>query len=59
MQFLEKFKEQVVKMEKSFDSGWGSNTQLNNFFFEYERNVLSDHLQALNTSSGKKNVLFN
>jgi hypothetical protein len=45
---MEKFKEQVVKMEKGFDSSWGSNDKLNEFFFEYERNILSDHLLSLN-----------
>mmetsp|Transcript_1929 Transcript_1929/g.2762 ORF Transcript_1929/g.2762 Transcript_1929/m.2762 type:complete len:184 (+) Transcript_1929:1043-1594(+) len=59
LQFLEKFKEQVNKMEKGFDSGWGSNMQLNNFFFEYERNVLSDHLQAINHKQKNSNTLFN
>ena len=45
---MEKFKEQVGKMEGNFDSSWGCDTKLNNLFFDYEKNVLSDHLLSLN-----------
>jgi len=41
---MEKFRDHVLKMEGTFDSRWGSNAKLNNFFFQYERDVLSDHL---------------
>ena len=58
---MEKFKEQVNKMEQGFNSGWGSDTKLNQFFYDYEKNVLSDHLLSLNhqnkgliTRSGEK-----
>ena len=37
-----------MKMEESFDSGWGSNKKLNNFFFDYEKDCLQDYLQSLN-----------
>ena len=30
---MDKFKEQVNKMESNFDSTWGSDTKLNEFFF--------------------------
>jgi hypothetical protein len=46
--FMEKFKEQVNKMELGFNSGWGSDSKLNQFFYDYEKNVLSDHLLSLN-----------
>ena len=45
--FMEKFKEQVNRMEAGFNSGWGSDTKLNQFFYDYEKNVLSDHLLSL------------
>lgn len=45
---MEKFKEQVGKMEGNFDSSWGCDIKLNNLFFEYEKHVLSDHLLSLN-----------
>ena len=48
---MQKFKEQVVKMEDNFKSDWGSDSGLNNFFFEYEKNVLSDHLLSLNQAN--------
>jgi hypothetical protein len=34
-------------MEISFNSGWGSDSALNQFFYDYEKNVLSDHLLSL------------
>ena len=46
--FMEKFKEQVNKNEMGFNSGWGSDSKLNQFFYDYEKNVLSDHLLSLN-----------
>lgn len=49
--FMEKFKEHVLRMEGSFDSGWGSNEKLNNYFFQYEKNILSHHLLSLGTQS--------
>jgi len=48
MKFLLTFKEQVMKMEDNFDSGWGSNKRLNSFFFDYEKDCLSDYLMSLN-----------
>ena len=53
LKFLEQFKEQVVKMESSFDSTWGSNTRLNNFFFDYEKDCLQDYLLSLNHQNKK------
>ena len=47
IQFMEKFKEQVNRMELGFDAGWGSDSKLNQFFYDYEKNVLSDHLLSL------------
>jgi hypothetical protein len=44
---MEKFKDQVNRMELTFDCGWGSDSKLNQFFYDYERNVLSDHLLSL------------
>lgn len=38
-------------MEKTFDSGWGSNSKLNSFFFHYEKDVLSDYLLSLNNQN--------
>lgn len=49
--FMEKFKEHVLRMENSFDSGWGSNEKLNNFFFQYEKDILSHHLLSLGSQS--------
>lgn len=61
VKFMENFKEQVNKMESGFNSGWGSDSKLNQFFYDYEKNVLSDHLLSLNhqtkgliTKSGEK-----
>ena len=45
--FMEKFKAHVLTMESSFDGTWGSNSLLNNFFYNYEKNVLSGHLISL------------
>jgi hypothetical protein len=45
--FMEKFKEQVNKMEIGFNAGWGSDSSLNQFFYDYEKHVLSDHLLSL------------
>ena len=47
MAFMEKFKAHVLTMESSFDGTWGSNSLLNNFFYNYEKNVLSGHLISL------------
>ena len=44
---MDKFKEQVNRMELGFNSGWGSDTKLNQFFYDYEKNVLSDRLLSL------------
>lgn len=38
-------------MEGGFDSGWGSNGKLNNFFFDYEKTVLTDYLLSLNSQN--------
>lgn len=46
--FMEKFLMRVSSLESSFDRGWGSNPKLNNFFYEYERGVLSQHLKSIN-----------
>ena len=51
LSFLEKFKEQVDKMESSFDTTWGSDSNLNKFFFVYEKDVLSDYLLSLNSQN--------
>lgn len=51
LQFLENFRNQVDKMEAEFDNTWGSDTNLNNFFFDYEKDVLSDYLLSLNTEN--------
>jgi len=48
LSFLEKFREYVDQQEKSFDTSWASNSKLNNFFFAYEKDVLSDYLLSLN-----------
>jgi hypothetical protein len=48
MKFMELFKEQVNKNEISFNSGWGSDSKLNQYFYDYEKHVLSDHLLSLN-----------
>ena len=48
---MEKFKQQVILMETSFKSDWASDSSLNQFFFEYEKNVLSDHLLSLNQAN--------
>jgi hypothetical protein len=57
LQFLEKFKKHVFDMEKGFDAGWGSDSKLNQFFFQYERNVLTSHLISLNhKKSGLHNI---
>jgi len=48
LQFMNNFKQMVTQMESSFDSGWGCNNKLNSFFFDYEKNVLTGHLQSLN-----------
>ena len=45
---MEKFRDHVLKLEAAFDSKWGSDPKLNTFFFQYERDVLSDHLLSLN-----------
>lgn len=34
-------------MEKNFDSSWGSNKSLNKYFYEYEKQVLTGHIQVL------------
>ena len=34
-------------MEASFDPSWGSNGKLNQFFYSYESDVLTDHLLSL------------
>jgi hypothetical protein len=46
-------------MENSFDGNWGSNQTLNNFFFAYEKDVLTDYLISLNHASrgGFKNLI--
>ena len=44
---MEKFKNQVLEMEKNFDSSWGSNKSLNRYFYEYERQVLTGHIKVL------------
>lgn len=52
---MEKFKAHVLSMEANFDGSWGSNSVLNNFFYNYEKNVLSGHLISLhhqNRASG-------
>jgi len=33
MKFMEKFREHVLALESTFDSKWGSDAKLNNFFF--------------------------
>jgi len=38
-------------METNFQTDWGSDSNLNQFFFEYEKNVLSDHLLSLNQAN--------
>jgi len=48
---MEKFKLQVMQKESDFNSEWASDANLNNFFFEYEKNVLSDHLLSLNQAN--------
>jgi hypothetical protein len=48
---MEKFKLQVMQKETDFNSEWASDSNLNNFFFEYEKNVLSDHLLSLNQAN--------
>lgn len=48
IKFMENFRDHVLKKEAGFDSSWGSNLKLNNYFFQYERDVLSDHLLSLN-----------
>lgn len=45
--FLDKFKNQVLEMEKGFDYNWGSNSKLNRYFYQYEREVLTGHIQVL------------
>lgn len=40
-------------MENNFDSSWGSNLKLNNFFFQYERDVLTSHLISLSNLQGR------
>jgi hypothetical protein len=45
--FMEKFRDHVLKLEAAFDAKWGGDPKLNNFFFQYERDVLSDHLLSL------------
>lgn len=49
--FLENFRQQVDKMDAEFDATWGSDTKLNNFFFDYEKDVLSDYLLSLNSEN--------
>ena len=41
-------------MEAGFDSTWGSNTKLNNFFFDYEKDCLQDYLLSLNHQNKKQ-----
>ena len=48
IKLLSRFKDEVVYLEKKFNSSWGSNTALNNFFFKYEKDVMHDHLICLN-----------
>ena len=42
-------------MDAGFDGNWGSDTKLNDYFFRYEKDVLSDYLLSLN-STNKKGV---
>ena len=51
LNFLEKFREQVDKLESSFDYGWGSDPKLNAFFSNYEKDVLTDYLLSLNSEN--------
>ena len=50
---LNKFKDQVDKLEGEFNNEWGCDTKLNSFFFSYEQDVLSDYLLSLNNQSKK------
>lgn len=34
-------------MEKTFDNTWGSNKNLNKYFYQYERDVLTGHIKVL------------
>lgn len=34
-------------MEKNFDYKWGSNQNLNKYFYQYERDILTGHIQVL------------
>lgn len=42
--FLSRFREQIVKMEDGYSGEWSSNKSLNNFFFEYEKQIQTDYL---------------
>lgn len=53
LSFLEKFRETVDKTEGSFDSSWGGDNKLNNYFFIYEKDVLSDYMLSLNSQNKK------
>ena len=47
IQFLGKFKETVDKMRENFDGEWASDTRLNQFFFDYEKSVLTNYLLGI------------
>jgi len=49
--FLQKFGEYIDNQEKSFDRSWASKESLNNYFFAYEKDVLSDYLLSLNNQN--------
>ena len=53
LNMLNKFKDQIDKLESEFNNEWGCDTKLNSFFFAYEQDVLSDYLLSLNNQSKK------
>jgi hypothetical protein len=54
--FLEKFGSHVDRMDAAFNASWCSDTNLNNFFFDYEKDVLTDYLISLNNHPNKKGI---
>lgn len=47
--FLSQFRDHVDSLEKDFIKTWGSDEKLNNYFFKYEKDVLTDYLVSLNS----------